>query len=39
MENKHYMENIFSKINFLEEFTSITGDELDDAVKLIRSNP
>ena len=39
MENKHYIENILSRINFLKEFTSITGDELDDAVKLIRPNP
>ena len=39
IENKHYIENILSRINFLKEFTSITGDELDDAVKLIRPNP
>lgn len=39
MENKHYIENILSRINFLKEFTSIREDELDDAVKLIRPNP
>ena len=39
VENKHYIENILSKIDFLKEFTSITEDELDSAGKLIRPNP
>ena len=39
VENKHYIEKVLSKIDFLEEFRSITGEEMDIARKLIRPNP
>ena len=39
MENKHYTENILSKIDFLKEFTSVTKKEMNEARKLIRPNP
>ena len=39
IENKHYVEKVLSKIDFLEEFRSITKAELNAAGKLIRPNP
>ena len=39
VENKHYIEKVLPKIDFLEEFRSITKDELNAAGKLIRPNP
>ena len=35
----HYIEKVLSKINFLEEFRTITKDEMDIARNLIRPNP
>ena len=39
IENRHYVEKVLSKIDFLEEFRSITKAELNAAGKLIRPNP
>ena len=39
IENKHYIEKVLSKIDFLKEFSSITKEEMDNAGKLIRPNP
>ncbi|OWP56106.1 MAG: hypothetical protein B2I17_07605 [Thermoplasmatales archaeon B_DKE] len=39
VENKSYIENVFSRMDFLKEFTPITKEELDNARKLIRPNP
>ena len=36
--NKHYIEKILIRIDFLEEFRSITKTEMDTARKLIRPN-
>ena len=38
-ENKHYTENVLSKIDFPKEFTSITKEERDNARRLVRLNP
>ena len=39
IENRHYIENVLSKIDFMKEFASVTPEEIDHARKLIRSNP
>ncbi|MHB1492820.1 MAG: hypothetical protein ACYCSG_04315 [Thermoplasmataceae archaeon] len=39
VENKHYIENVLSRIDFLKEFRSITKEEMDKARKLIRPEP
>ena len=39
IENRHYISKVLSKIDFLEEFRSITKEELNAAGKLIRPNP
>ncbi|MHB8359633.1 MAG: hypothetical protein ACYDCP_09060 [Thermoplasmataceae archaeon] len=39
IENKHYIEKVLSKIDFLKEFSSITKEEMDNAGKLIGPNP
>jgi len=39
IENKNYIEKVLSRIDFLNEFVSITPEEMDNARKLIRPNP
>ncbi|EQD69263.1 hypothetical protein B2A_00135, partial [mine drainage metagenome] len=38
IENKNYIEKVLSRIDFLNEFVSITPEEMDNARKLIRPN-
>ena len=39
MENKQYIDRVLSGIDFLKEFTSITGEEMEEVGKSIRPNP
>ncbi|MHB8395606.1 MAG: hypothetical protein ACYDAZ_00150 [Thermoplasmataceae archaeon] len=39
VENEYYIGKVLSRIDFLEEFTSITKEEMDNARRLIRPNP
>ncbi len=39
VENKHYIDNALPGINFLNEFVSISPEEMDSARKLVRPNP
>ena len=38
-ENKFYTNNVLSRIDFMKEFSSITKEEMDQALKLIKPNP
>ena len=39
MENKYYTDKVLSRIDFMKDFSSITREEMDQALKLIRPNP
>ena len=39
MENKYYTDEVLSRIDFMKEFSSITKEEMDQALKLIIPNP
>lgn len=39
IENDHYIKKILSRIDFLNEFRTITKKEMNEARKLIRPNP
>jgi len=39
IENKNYIENVLSRVDFLNEFVSMSPEEMDNARKLVGPNP